>query len=111
MIFSGGHVTGSSGNLLNNNNYSTGNGGSGVKTILFPSDDLSDLLARQGLAKYTDLFIRHEVDLQTFATLTEQDLREIGIQTFGARKKLLLLANSKLFNGTYMGVIMSEVLC
>ena len=39
--------------------------------------------------------MRHEVDLQTFATLTEQDLREIGIQTFGARKKLLLLANSK----------------
>ena len=49
----------------------------------------------KGLAKYTDLFVRHEVDLQTFATLTEQDLREIGIQTFGARKKLLLLANSK----------------
>jgi hypothetical protein len=49
----------------------------------------------QGLAKYTDLFVRHEVDLQTFATLTEQDLREIGVQTFGARKKLLLLATSK----------------
>jgi protein bicaudal C len=35
------------------------------------------------------------VDLATFATLTEQDLKEIGITTFGARKKLLLLANSK----------------
>ena len=49
----------------------------------------------QGLAKYTDVFLRHEVDLATFATLTEQDLKEIGITTFGARKKLLLLANSK----------------
>ena len=53
--------------------------------------------SKQGLAKYTDLFVRHEVDLQTFATLTEQDLREIGVPTFGARKKLLLLANSKVF--------------
>ena len=49
----------------------------------------------QGLAKYTDLFLRHEIDMQTFATLTETDLKEIGIQTFGARKKLLLLANSE----------------
>ena len=57
----------------------------------------------QGLAKYTDLFVRHEVDLQTFATLTEQDLREIGIQTFGARKKLLLLANSKYYRVTRSG--------
>ena len=56
---------------------------------------LTKPLFLKGLAKYTDLFVRHEVDLQTFATLTEQDLREIGIQTFGARKKLLLLANSK----------------
>lgn len=63
--------------------------------IILPTDDLPTLFAKQGLAKYTDLFVRHEVDLQTFATLTDQDLREIGVQTFGARKKLLLLANSK----------------
>lgn len=55
--------------------------------------DLPSLLAKQGLAKYTDLFLRHEVDMQTFASLTEQDMKEIGIQTFGARKKLLLLAS------------------
>ena len=61
-------------------------------TIL-ATDDLPTVLSKYGLAKYTDLFLRHEVDLQTFATLTEQDLREIGIPTFGARKKLLLLAN------------------
>ena len=49
------------------------------------------------MAKYTDLFVRHEVDLQTFASLTDLDLREVGVQTFGARKKLLHLINSKLF--------------
>ena len=64
--------------------------------VIIATDDLPTILSKYGLAKYTDLFLRHEVDLQTFATLTEQDLREIGVQTFGARKKLLLLANSKL---------------
>ena len=46
------------------------------------------------MAKYTDLFLRHEIDLETFAQLNEPDLKEIGIQTFGARKKLACLANS-----------------
>jgi protein bicaudal C len=39
--------------------------------------------------------LRHEVDRDTFTTLTEQDFKEIGITTFGARKKLMLLANSE----------------
>ena len=58
-------------------------------------DDLPSLFAKHGLTKYTDLFYRHEIDIQTFASLTENDLKEIGIQTFGARKKLLLLANKE----------------
>ena len=49
----------------------------------------------QGLAQYSDIFLRHEIDLATFATLTDLDLKEIGIQTFGARKKILLLTISK----------------
>ena len=64
---------------------------------ILPSDDLPTVLAKNGLAKYTDLFVRHEVDLQTFTTLTDHDLREVGIQTFGARKKLMYLINSKYF--------------
>lgn len=55
-------------------------------------DELATLLTSQGLGKYSDVFLRHEVDLQTFATLTDEELKEIGIPTFGARKKLLLLA-------------------
>ena len=50
-------------------------------------DCLSCLLANQGLTKYTDVFLRHEIDLPT-----NEELKEIGIPTFGARKKLLLLA-------------------
>jgi len=56
-------------------------------------DDLPALLSKQGLSKYTDVFLRHEIDLPTFITLTDDELKEIGIHTFGARKKLLLLAS------------------
>ena len=31
-----------------------------------------------------------QIDLQTFLTLTDNDLRELGISTFGARRKMLL---------------------
>ena len=55
-------------------------------------DELANMLAAQGLGKYTDVFLRHEIDLPTFATLNDEELKEIGIPTFGARKKLLLLA-------------------
>jgi hypothetical protein len=77
--------------MLNPAKINNGTMSNGSDAVL-PTDDLPTAFAKQGLAKYTDLFVRHEVDLQTFATLTEQDLREIGVQTFGARKKLLLLA-------------------
>ena len=62
------------------------------EAIALGLDELASLLTTQGLGKYTDVFLRHEVDLQTFATLTDEELKEIGIPTFGARKKLLLLA-------------------
>ena len=35
-------------------------------------------------------FSLFKVDLPTFMTLTEEDLKELGINAFGARKKMLL---------------------
>jgi len=31
----------------------------------------------------------HQIDLSTFLTLTDQDLKDLGISTFGARRKML----------------------
>lgn len=31
-----------------------------------------------------------QIDYQTFLTLSEDDLKEVGVSTFGARRKLLL---------------------
>lgn len=36
------------------------------------------------------LLFHPQIDLQTFLTLTDQDLKELGITTFGARRKMLL---------------------
>jgi hypothetical protein len=36
-------------------------------------------------------FLENEVDIVVFATLTEDDLNTIGVQSFGARRKLSIL--------------------
>ncbi|XP_016379248.1 protein bicaudal C homolog 1-B-like isoform X1 [Sinocyclocheilus rhinocerous] len=52
--------------------------------------DLPELFSKLGLGKYTDIFQQQEIDLQTFVTLSDPDLKELGITTFGARRKMLL---------------------
>ena len=37
-----------------------------------------------------------QIDLGTFVTLTDQDLKELGITTFGARRKMLMAITGKL---------------
>ncbi|RMC11741.1 hypothetical protein DUI87_11865 [Hirundo rustica rustica] len=78
----------------------TGSNGCNLNS-LFKGSDLPELFSKLGLGKYTDVFQQQEVgvpsrdtfvliDLQTFLTLTDQDLKELGITTFGARRKMLL---------------------
>lgn len=44
-----------------------------------------------------------QIDLQTFLTLTDQDLKELGITTFGARRKMLLAISGRIaIVGFYM---------
>ncbi|XP_051968023.1 protein bicaudal C homolog 1-like [Xyrauchen texanus] len=67
----------------------TGTNGCNLNMSLKGSD-LPELFSKLGLGKYTDVFQQQEIDLQTFLTLTDQDLKELGITTFGARRKMLL---------------------
>uniref|UniRef100_A0A3Q3E6D8 Bicaudal C homolog 2 n=1 Tax=Labrus bergylta TaxID=56723 RepID=A0A3Q3E6D8_9LABR len=53
-------------------------------------DELPELLSQIGLIKYIDVFEQQEIDYQTFLTLSEEDLKEVGVSTFGARRKMLL---------------------
>ncbi|KAJ8282931.1 hypothetical protein COCON_G00054500 [Conger conger] len=52
--------------------------------------DLSELFSQLGLGKYMDIFQQQEIDFQTFLTLSDEDLKEVGVSTFGARRKMLL---------------------
>ncbi|XP_020562253.1 protein bicaudal C homolog 1-B isoform X4 [Oryzias latipes] len=54
------------------------------------TDDLHELLNQLGLIKYIDVFEQQEIDYQTFLTLSDDDLKEVGVSTFGARRKMLL---------------------
>lgn len=44
-----------------------------------------------------DLLTSHEIDLDTFATLSECDLREIGVKALGARRKMLVAISGNMF--------------
>ncbi|XP_062382640.1 protein bicaudal C homolog 1-like isoform X2 [Sardina pilchardus] len=67
----------------------TGSNGCSLNSS-FKGSDLPELFSTLGLGKYTDVFQQQEIDLQTFLTLTDHDLKELGITTFGARRKMLL---------------------
>ncbi|XP_032409565.1 protein bicaudal C homolog 1 [Xiphophorus hellerii] len=79
----------SSSNYMDSISSVTGSNGCNLNSSLKGSD-LPELFSKMGLGKYTDVFQQQEIDLQTFLTLTDQDLKELGITTFGARRKMLL---------------------
>lgn len=56
---------------------------------------IEDWLREYGLEKYARRFVEHEIGLDILGTLTDEDLRELGLP-IGARKRLLKAAS---FNG------------
>ncbi|XP_014444672.1 ankyrin repeat and SAM domain-containing protein 3 isoform X2 [Tupaia chinensis] len=50
--------------------------------------DLATLLEQIGCLKYLRVFEEQDVDLRIFLTLTESDLKEIGITLFGPKRKM-----------------------
>ncbi|XP_043119624.1 protein bicaudal C homolog 1-B isoform X4 [Puntigrus tetrazona] len=78
----------SSSNYMDSISMSSSNGCSLSSSL--KGTDLPELFSKLGLGKYTDIFQQQEIDLQTFVTLTDSDLKELGITTFGARRKMLL---------------------
>ncbi|XP_061455734.1 ankyrin repeat and SAM domain-containing protein 3 [Rhineura floridana] len=50
--------------------------------------DLATFLEQIGCLKYLQIFEEQDVDLRIFLTLTESDLKEIGITLFGPKRKM-----------------------
>ncbi|XP_077985177.1 ankyrin repeat and SAM domain-containing protein 3-like [Glandiceps talaboti] len=53
-----------------------------------PFKDLGELLESLNLSKYNHVFDEQDVDLKIFLTLTDNDLKEVGIKLFGPRRKM-----------------------
>lgn len=60
--------------------------------------DIHSLLTSLGLEHYIKTFVLNEIDLEMFVTLTEDNLMELGITAFGARKKILVAIHTLLAN-------------
>ncbi|XP_071959653.1 ankyrin repeat and SAM domain-containing protein 3-like [Antedon mediterranea] len=54
----------------------------------YPYSNLAMLLESLNLSKYYALFEEQDVDLRVFLTLSDTDLKEIGIKLLGPRKKM-----------------------
>ncbi|PSN34659.1 Protein bicaudal C 1 [Blattella germanica] len=79
------------GNTLSASNYLDSTPSSTVNRITgLKITSLEDLLITLQLEKYIHNFTSHEIDLATFASLNEKDLREIGVSALGARRKMLV---------------------
>ncbi|XP_035388910.1 protein bicaudal C homolog 1-B [Electrophorus electricus] len=79
-------------NSCNGENWREGHDGADINGngTAHIGTDLPELFSTLGLGKYIDVFQQQEIDLQTFVTLTDLDLKELGVTTFGARRKMLL---------------------
>ncbi|XP_049856484.1 protein bicaudal C homolog 1 isoform X1 [Schistocerca gregaria] len=88
--FSSTLLTGENG-LMSASNYLDSAPTSAVNQIAgLKTKDIASLLTSIGLEKYICIFTNQEIDVDIFRSLTESDLREIGVTALGARRKLLL---------------------
>ena len=57
------------------------------------AQSIKRILESVGLEEYLDIFHQNDVDLAMFITLTEEDLKSIGIASLGHRKKIAAAIN------------------
>lgn len=87
----GHHSKGKSRHGGNNSAQSSGttNSGTQSQTASYSGPkDLAEFLEQIGFSKYLPLLEEQDIDLRIFLTLTENDLKEIGITLFGPKRKM-----------------------
>nr|CBN81302.1 Ankyrin repeat and SAM domain-containing protein 3 [Dicentrarchus labrax] len=82
---------------VNKGHHSKGKGRHGINDAAHSSGtvncgmrahDLAEFLEQIGFSKYLPLLEEQDIDLRIFLTLTENDLKEIGITLFGPKRKM-----------------------
>ncbi|XP_034413757.1 ankyrin repeat and SAM domain-containing protein 3 [Cyclopterus lumpus] len=90
----GHHSKGKNRHGSNDASHSSGTGNCGMRSHvgLPPSytgpKDLAEFLEQIGFSKYLPVLEEQDIDLRIFLTLTENDLKEIGITLFGPKRKM-----------------------
>ncbi|BFZ13265.1 hypothetical protein BsWGS_16304 [Bradybaena similaris] len=54
-----------------------------------PDDELASIMKKLSLEKYSPIFEEQEVDMEAFLTLTDDDLKELGISHADSRRQIL----------------------
>ena len=70
------------------------------------SCDLHQLLLSHGLAKYIEVFNRHHIEMDTFIDIRDEELRDLGITTFGNN----IFINDIIFLISYIIVLLKTLL-
>ncbi|KAL6489117.1 hypothetical protein MHYP_G00028580 [Metynnis hypsauchen] len=60
----------------------------GMPPLYTGPKDLAEFLEQIGFSKYLPLLEEQDIDLRIFLTLTENDLKEVGITLFGPKRKM-----------------------
>ncbi|XP_041672298.1 ankyrin repeat and SAM domain-containing protein 3 [Cheilinus undulatus] len=90
----GHHSKGKGRHISNDAAHSSGAGNCGMLSTVGPPPsytgpkDLAEFLEQIGFSKYLPLLEEQDIDLRIFLTLTENDLKEIGITLFGPKRKM-----------------------
>ncbi|XP_070708454.1 ankyrin repeat and SAM domain-containing protein 3 [Pempheris klunzingeri] len=90
----GHHSKGKSRHASNDAAHSSGAVNCGMRSHAGPPPsytgpkDLAEFLEQIGFSKYLPLLEEQDIDLRIFLTLTENDLKEIGITLFGPKRKM-----------------------
>ncbi|KAM3836018.1 ankyrin repeat and SAM domain-containing protein 3-like [Diretmus argenteus] len=89
----GHHSKGKGRHGSNDASQSSGTGNCGMRSPIGPPSytgpkDLAEFLEQIGFSKYLPLLEEQDIDLRIFLTLTENDLKEVGITLFGPKRKM-----------------------
>ncbi|KAF4095585.1 ankyrin repeat and SAM domain-containing protein 3 isoform X2 [Onychostoma macrolepis] len=78
----------SPGNSSGSTGYRKAPSSSGPSPSYTGPKDLAEFLEQIGFSKYLPLLEEQDIDLRIFLTLTENDLKEVGITLFGPKRKM-----------------------
>uniref|UniRef100_A0A8C5RBY0 NAD(+) ADP-ribosyltransferase n=1 Tax=Laticauda laticaudata TaxID=8630 RepID=A0A8C5RBY0_LATLA len=79
----------SAGSSLSSSHRQGKSSGGSSSGTLTDEDELTGILKKLSLEKYQPIFEEQEVDMEAFLTLTDGDLKELGIKTDGSRQQIL----------------------